>query len=206
MNRGNRTESLWEGNLPLRGSLRGPLKPSEKSLKTSQKSLKISENLLKPLKISKNLWEPLKKLWKSPSQRPSQRLSQRQVSLSEALGPVAPILLPLKLSPRSTPETSTPELVTLMASCKPNSNAQASKTNCREAVDENSSGTSDQPRLSGRSQKRSSAKGIRPLILVAHNLHIRRADPPTNFYHVRCQMMEAFLCPVWTGITDFNGN
>ena len=26
--RGNKTESLWEGNLPLRGSLRGPLKTS----------------------------------------------------------------------------------------------------------------------------------------------------------------------------------
>ena len=61
--RGNRTESLWEGNLPLRGSLRG-------SLKTSGKCLRA------PLKISEN--------------HPSQRPSQRQISLSEALGPVAP--------------------------------------------------------------------------------------------------------------------
>ena len=49
--RGNRTESLWEGNLPLRGSLRGPLKTSEKSLKTT-------EDLWKPLKTSENLWKP----------------------------------------------------------------------------------------------------------------------------------------------------
>ena len=60
--------------MPLRGSLRGPLKTSEKSLKTSKK-------LSKPLKTSDN-----------PSfQRPS--------PLSEALGPVAPIRLPLKLPP-----------------------------------------------------------------------------------------------------------
>ena len=55
--RGNKTESLWEGNLPLRGSLRGPLKISENLRK-------ISENLCKPLKTSKKLWKP-------PSQRPS---------------------------------------------------------------------------------------------------------------------------------------
>ena len=45
--RGNRTESLWEGNLPLRESLRGPLQTSEKSLKTSEKSLKTAVNLKK---------------------------------------------------------------------------------------------------------------------------------------------------------------
>ena len=43
--RGNRTESLWEGNLPLRGSLRGPLKTSEQSLKTSEKCLKRLKTL-----------------------------------------------------------------------------------------------------------------------------------------------------------------
>ena len=43
--RGN-TESLWRGNLLLRGSLRGPLKP-----------WKITENLWK---TSKTLWKPLK--------------------------------------------------------------------------------------------------------------------------------------------------
>ena len=63
--RGNRPESLWEGNLPLRGAL------------------KISKNLWKPLK---NFWKPLKASENPPSQRPS----QRQISHSEALGPVAP--------------------------------------------------------------------------------------------------------------------
>ena len=52
--RGNRTESLCEGNLPLRGSLRGPLKTSKKSLKTSKQTLN-SENLQKPLKPLKIL-------------------------------------------------------------------------------------------------------------------------------------------------------
>ena len=78
--RGNRTESLWEGNLPLRGSLREPLK-----------------NLWNPLKTSKTLWKPLETSENPPSQRPS----QRQISLSEALGPVATIHLPLKLSPNN---------------------------------------------------------------------------------------------------------
>ena len=56
----------------MRGSLRGPLKISEISLKTS-------ENLKKtPQKTSEN---------------------PRQISLSEALSPVGPIHLPLKLSP-----------------------------------------------------------------------------------------------------------
>ena len=68
---GNRTESLREGNLPLRGSLRGPLKTSETPLNASGNLQKPSENPL------------------------SQRPSQRQISLSEALGPVAPIHLPL---------------------------------------------------------------------------------------------------------------
>ena len=106
-NRGNRTESLWAGNLPPRGSLRGPLKTSQKSLKTSQKSLKTSESLLKPLKTSQNLSKPLKtsknlwkNLWKtSLSESLSETLSEAD-SLSEALGPVAPIVLPLKLSPK----------------------------------------------------------------------------------------------------------
>ena len=86
--RGNRTESLWEEILPLRGSLRGPLKTSQKSLKTSQK----------PLKTSQNLWKPLKKLWKpSLSETLSETLSEADF-LSDALSPVAPILLPLKVS------------------------------------------------------------------------------------------------------------
>ena len=63
--RGNKTESLWEESLPLRGPL------------------KISENLWKPLET---FWKPLKTSENPPSQRPS----QRQISLSEALGPVAP--------------------------------------------------------------------------------------------------------------------
>ena len=76
--RGNRTESLWEGNLPLRGSLRGPLKTPDKSRKTSEKSLKTSENGWKPLKTSKDLWKPLKTLPLRDPLRgrfPSQRLS-----------------------------------------------------------------------------------------------------------------------------------
>ena len=81
--RGNRTESLWEGNLPLRGSLRGPLHIS----KSLWKPLKTSENL------SENLWNPLKTLPLRDPLRgrfPSQRLS--------VLLPL--IVLPLKLSPR----------------------------------------------------------------------------------------------------------
>ena len=87
--RGNRTESLWERNLPLRGPL-----------KTSEKSLKNSANFWKPLETSKNLSKPLNTLSKPSLSEACQRPSQRQISLSEALGPVAPILLPLKLSPQ----------------------------------------------------------------------------------------------------------
>ena len=50
--RGNRTERLWEGTLPLRGSLRGPLK-------TSEKVWKPSKTLLKPLKALRELSETL---------------------------------------------------------------------------------------------------------------------------------------------------
>ena len=72
-NRGNTSESLWEGNLPLRGSLRGPLRTSEKSLKTSEKTLKrdplrgrfpsqrLSAPIVLPLKLSPNhaaFWDP----------------------------------------------------------------------------------------------------------------------------------------------------
>ena len=70
-NKGNRMESVWEGNLPLRGYLRRPLKTSEILWKTS-------ENLWKPLKTSKNLWKPLKTLRLRDPLRgriPSQRLS-----------------------------------------------------------------------------------------------------------------------------------
>ena len=78
-------------------------KTSQKSLKTSQKSLKTSQNLSKPLKTSEILWKTsrksLKNLWKPPSQRPSQRPLSEADFLSEALSPVAPILLPLDLSP-----------------------------------------------------------------------------------------------------------
>ena len=52
------------------------------------------EDLWKPLKISDNLRKPLKKTSKT-----SENLWPSQSSLSEALGPVAPIHLPLKLSP-----------------------------------------------------------------------------------------------------------
>ena len=55
---GNKTERLWEGNLPLRGFLRGPLQTSEKSLKPSENRLKTSENLWK-CSLSEALSEPL---------------------------------------------------------------------------------------------------------------------------------------------------
>ena len=73
-------------------------KDSENLSKISEnlwKPLKTSETLSKPLKTSKNLSKPLKNLWK-PSL--SETLSEADF-LSEALSPVAPILLPLKLSP-----------------------------------------------------------------------------------------------------------
>ena len=43
--RGNRTESLWEGNLPLIGSLRGPLKKIWSPQKKKWKPQKTAENL-----------------------------------------------------------------------------------------------------------------------------------------------------------------
>ena len=69
-----------------------PLTP----LKNLWKPLK---NLSKPLKTSENLSKPLKNLWK-PSL--SETLSEADF-LSEGLSPVAPILLPLKLSPNLGP-------------------------------------------------------------------------------------------------------
>ena len=78
----------------LRASDSEPLRGKSASERVS------SEDLWKPLK---DLWKPLKTsedLWK-----PSLSETQRQISLSEALGPVAPIHLPLELSlpkPHST--------------------------------------------------------------------------------------------------------
>ena len=43
-NTGNKTDSLWEGNLPPRGSLRGPLENLCKPLKTSLSEV-LSETL-----------------------------------------------------------------------------------------------------------------------------------------------------------------
>ena len=56
--RSNRTDSLWEGNLPLRGSLRGPLKTSRETLKTSKNTLKL---LWKPLKTALLPWKRLRR-------------------------------------------------------------------------------------------------------------------------------------------------
>ena len=75
-----KTQSLWQGNLPLRGSLRGPL--------TSV------------WRISENLWTPLEALplIRDPSLRgrfPSQRLS---------------VLLPLIVSPLELSPTNSPNL------------------------------------------------------------------------------------------------
>ena len=61
-NRGNRPERFWEGNLPLRGHLRG----------------RVFRGFQKILEVFRGL------------QRPFQTPFQRQISLSEALGPVAP--------------------------------------------------------------------------------------------------------------------
>ena len=72
MNRGNRTESLWEGNLPLRGSLRG------RPFRGFQRSSEVFRGFQRFSEIFRGF------------QRSSQRPSQRQTSLSEALSPVAP--------------------------------------------------------------------------------------------------------------------
>ena len=100
--RGNRTESLWEEICLWEGlweDLWKPLKNLWKPLKNLWKPLKTSENLSKSLKTSKNLWKPLKNLWRpSLSETLSETLWEADF-LSEALSPVAPILLPLKLSP-----------------------------------------------------------------------------------------------------------
>ena len=65
--RGDRTKSLWEGNL-LRGSLRGGF----------QRLLDVFRGYQRFLEVLRDF------------QRPSQRSCQRQTSLSEALLPVAP--------------------------------------------------------------------------------------------------------------------
>ena len=100
--RGNRTESLWEEICLWEGlweDLWKPLKNLWKPLKNLWKPLKTSENLSKSLKTSQNLSKPLKNLWKpSLSEVLSETLSEADF-LSEALSPVAPILLPLNLSP-----------------------------------------------------------------------------------------------------------
>ena len=84
------------------------------SERTSENLSKISENLenlwkpLEPLKTSKNLSKPLKNLWKpSLSETVSETLSEADF-LSVALSPVAPILLPVKLSPIILHKKATP--------------------------------------------------------------------------------------------------
>ena len=90
--RGNRTESLWEGNMPLRG-------------------------------LWEDLWEGGFQRFSEGFQRSSQRPSQRQISLSGALGPVAPIpVAPQSFSNRSWPrvgQQSTPkvEVRGLLSAC-----------------------------------------------------------------------------------------
>ena len=86
MKRGNRTESLWEGNLPLRGSLRGRV---FRGFQGVQRFLEVFRDFSEGFQRS--------------SQRPSQRPSQRQISLSEALSPVAPNRVALELSPTRAP-------------------------------------------------------------------------------------------------------
>ena len=74
--RGNRTESLWEGNLPLRGSLRG------RTFRSFQRSLEVFRGFQRFLRGFQRFLRGF--------QRSSQRPSQRQISLSQALGLVAP--------------------------------------------------------------------------------------------------------------------
>ena len=96
--RGNRTESLWEGNLPLRGSLRGPVRGRlfrdfSEVLRGFQRLLEV----LRGFRRFSEVFRGFKRLLRGFQrflrgfQRFSQRPSQRQISLSEALGPVAPI-------------------------------------------------------------------------------------------------------------------
>ena len=66
MNRSNRTESLWEGDLPLRGSLRG--------------------------RVFRVFCRGFQRFFRG-SQRSSQRPSQRQISLSEAPSPAINLAL-----------------------------------------------------------------------------------------------------------------
>ena len=96
--RGNRTESLWEEICLWEGLWEDLWKPLKNLWEPLKKTLKTSQNLWKPLKTSKNLSKPLKNLSKpSLSETLSETLSEADF-LSEALNPVAPILLPLKLS------------------------------------------------------------------------------------------------------------
>ena len=79
-----------QGQKPFESLLRLYLEPLRGKSASEKVTERTSENIWKN---SENLWKPLKTSENPPSQRPSQRLSQRQISLSEALGPVAPIHL-----------------------------------------------------------------------------------------------------------------
>ena len=96
MKRGNRTESLWEGNLPLRKSLRGSLRG--RVFGGLQKFLEIFRGFLMLLEGFKRFWEVFRdftEVFRGPlrdplrGRFPSQRLS--------ALLPL--IVLPLECSP-----------------------------------------------------------------------------------------------------------
>ena len=77
------------------GKVQGAARLGAKGLRASEREICLWEGLWEDLcKPLKNLWKPLKISEDPPSQRPF----QRQISLSKALGPVAPSHLPLKLS------------------------------------------------------------------------------------------------------------
>ena len=106
MNRGNRTESLWEGNLPLRGSLRGSLF-SEGFFRGFQRFLEVLRGFQRFLERFPEVFKDFSEVFRDFSgifrgplrdplrgRFPSQRLS--------VLLPL--IVLPLNLSPTTIPE------------------------------------------------------------------------------------------------------
>ena len=86
MNRGNRAESLWEGNLPLRGSLRGSLREG------------FSE-LFRGFQRFSEIFQRFSEIFQRSSEVLSETLSEARFP-SQRLSVLLPlIVLPLELSP-----------------------------------------------------------------------------------------------------------
>ena len=89
-NRANRTQSFWEGNLPVRGSLRGPLRGRvlrgfSEVFRGFQRFSRFLEDFHRFSEILRGFQRFVRGF-----QRSSQRPSERQISLSEALSPASP--------------------------------------------------------------------------------------------------------------------